>query len=194
MARAGFDPREAAKIWRLIVKEDTADPHRRMRVPFLESHPAEEVRIAALEKDAATQLTPQLEGVTGKAEFDAMVTPLRALMLADELTMRRPERTEVVLAQLHAEGRLNDAEFAYQRGEMIRLRGGTGDAERALALYRAAIAGDGVPPVGLRNFGFLLRNAGDAEGARIAFARYLDLLPDAPDRAVIEGHIQELTP
>jgi beta-barrel assembly-enhancing protease len=194
MVRAGYDPREAATVWRLIVKEDKVDPHRRIRVPFLESHPAEAQRIAALEQDAAKHLTPQLEGSIGKPEFDAMVEPLLATLLADELTMRRPERTEVVLAHLRAEGRLSDAEFAFQRGEMTRLRGGTGDAERALALYREAIAGDAVPPVGLRNFGFLLRNAGDAEGARTAFARYLDLLPDAPDRAVIEGHIQELTP
>jgi hypothetical protein len=37
----------------------------------------------------------------------------------------------------------------------------------------------------------LLRRAGDHDGAREEITRYLELVPDAPDRAVLESHLQE---
>jgi hypothetical protein len=191
MARAGYDPREAAKVWRTVLKEQAADPDKRLRIPFLESHPAEELRMKALEERAASQLTPELEGATGKDDFDAMVRPLRAMLLADELTMRRPERTDVVLRQLHAEGFLSDAEFAFESAEVLRLRDGAGDAERAIGLYREALDAGGVPAVAHRNLGLLLRRAGDAERSRAELTQYLELVPDAPDRALLESHLQE---
>lgn len=194
MARAGFDPREASKVWRMVLKEQAADPNKRLRIPVLESHPAEEARLQALEARAAQHLRPDLDGVTGKADFDAMVRPLRATLLADERTMRRPERTDVVLRQLHAEGFLTDAELAYENAEVLRLRDAAGDAARAIGFYLEALDAGGVPALAHRNLGLLLRRTGDLAGAREQIARYLELVPDAPDRAVLESHLQEPSP
>jgi predicted Zn-dependent protease len=194
LVRAGFDPREASKVWRLVLKEQSADPNERLRIPVLESHPAEESRMKALEAHAAQHLRPDLDGAIGKVEFDAMVRPLRAMLLADERTMRRPERTDVVLRQLHAEGFLSAADLAYENAEVLRLRDAPGDASRAIGFYREALDAGGVPALAHRNLGLLLRRAGDLTGARDHIARYLQLVPDAPDRAVLEGHLQESTP
>jgi len=194
LVRAGYDPREAAKVWRLVIEEQAADPNKRTRIPFLESHPAEGLRMKALEESAAKHLTPELRGVTGRAEFDAMVTPLRPMLLADERTMRRPERTDVVLRHLHAEGFLGDAELAFENAEVLRLRDAAGDAARAIGFYREALDAGGVPPIAHRNLGLLLRRTGDLARARSELTRYLELVPDAPDRAILESHIQESSP
>lgn len=194
LAGAGYDPREAAKVWRNLLKEQAADPHSRMRIPLLESHPAEEARMRALEQAAAKRMTPALEGATGEREYREAIRPLLDLMLSDEIAMRRSARTEVVLSGLLSAGHIGEAEHAYYRAELARLRDGEGDADRAVALYREAIAGDEAPPIAYRNLGLLLRRKGDAPGARECFEKYVTLVPAAPDRAVIDSYLGEALP
>jgi predicted Zn-dependent protease len=59
--------------------------------------------------------------------------------------------------------------------------------ESALSSYRRAIELDPRAAEAWRGLALVLERKGDAEEARRAFRRYLDLAPDAPDRAHVEA-------
>lgn len=61
-----------------------------------------------------------------------------------------------------------------------------GNYQGAIALLRAAISIDKGNPIIYKRLGAAYRKAGDSASASNAFRRYLELAPDAPDRAQIE--------
>jgi regulator of sirC expression with transglutaminase-like and TPR domain len=73
----------------------------------------------------------------------------------------------------------------YAEGEMYRLRGKEGDDAKALAAYEAAEASGGTPAELHRSAGLVRLRQGDRAKAVSAFARYLELRPDATDREMI---------
>jgi predicted Zn-dependent protease len=192
MAKAGYDPREVAEIWQGVLREMRADP--RLRVPFLASHPAEETRLRKMAEEAQRLLTPENARGTRTAEFDDAVRRLRVMLLGDEVAMRKHKRSEVVIARLLEAELITPAEAAFYRGELFRVRGEKGDDERAVAQYREAVAGVAPVPLAYRNLGLVLRRSGDRAGARESFQRYVELAPDANDRAMVDAYIRELTP
>jgi tetratricopeptide (TPR) repeat protein len=58
----------------------------------------------------------------------------------------------------------------------------------AIALYQAALAMDRGNPEVHRKLGLAYRDSGDQTSANRHFQSYLDLAPDAPDRAEIESY------
>ena len=64
----------------------------------------------------------------------------------------------------------------------------------AAALQAEAIQAPAAPPAAFREHGYARRAAGDDAGARDALARYLQLAPDAPDRAFVERDLASLMP
>lgn len=76
-------------------------------------------------------------------------------------------------------------------GEMFRQRGNEGDRELAIAAYRHAIEGGGAPSAAYKNLGYLLLKDGDKKAAQKYFRTYLDVEPEASDRAMIEFYLEE---
>lgn len=192
IARAGYDPREVAEIWRGIAREMKADEQHTM--VFFSSHPAPEARLREMAEQGQRLLTAQNERGTRTKEFDDAVARFRVMLLNDEVAMRKHERSLVVIERLAEAELITAAEAAFYRGELFRVRGDTGDDARAIAEYRGALAARDPLPVAHRNLGLVLRRAGDRAGAREEFQRYVELAPNANDREMVETYIQELAP
>jgi hypothetical protein len=187
-AAAGYDPGEAADVWeRLIAEKEAAeddDPF-----IFFATHPPSDERLETLRAQAAQLTAAGKAGAGREVEFRNATLAFRGGWLRDELRRREYDRMLVVLDQLTAQGiRLGELEF--YRGELYRLRADEDDDRRAIEAYRAAFAAEGAPPETHRGLAEMHRRRGDGAAARIEFAEYLRLSPDAPDRAMIETYLR----
>ena len=86
----------------------------------------------------------------------------------------------------------NDPRAYYLLGESHRRTNDPKQRDDAVGHYRKAIALDPTFADAYRGLGTQLYQAGDRGAAREAFRRYLDLAPQAKDRAYIERIIEEL--
>jgi predicted Zn-dependent protease len=184
MARAGYDPREAAKVWANLIAEVKNDEESKDRAIFFATHPEREERLETLAALAESLLPAVAEPRLGRAEHEAAIGPHRLGFLIDELQHRRYARLEPLLGMLAADG-FRTGEVRYAEGEMYRLRGKEGDDAKALAAYEAAEVSGGAPAELYRSAGLVRLRQGDRAKAVSAFARYLELLPDATDREMI---------
>ena len=99
--------------------------------------------------------------------------------------------TEVVMNRLLAEERQN-GDVLFMKGEFYRIRDESGDEDRAIEAYKAALLGDGAPPEIHRSLGLVYWDAGRNDEARASFAEYLRAAPDASDRKMVEAYVKEL--
>jgi tetratricopeptide (TPR) repeat protein len=194
MARAGYDPREAHKIWDRILKEKEADPDAE-KGPFLfATHPPSKERRDALD-DLGGKVFDKLGADTiGTEKFRAIVAPYKTELLHDEIDLRNFERS-VVLFDMLLENDPNPAEILFFKGELHRVRDDEkeGDVAAALNLYDEALATEGKPPTVIyRAMGLLHRRQGNAQAAASAFRTYLELEPDNVERPFIESIIEDL--
>ena len=74
---------------------------------------------------------------------------------------------------------------------MFRQRGEPGDDDQAMAAYRHSIEGGKPPPQAYKNLGYLCLKKGQIDEAQENFRHYLELGPDASDRAMIEFYLEE---
>ena len=192
IAGAGYDPREVSEIWAGIAREAKADKQFNT-AGFFASHPAPETRLREMAAQGQRLLTPTNERGTRTAEFHDAVGSLRPMLLSDEVSMRKHARTNVVIDRLLEAETISLEAAAFYRGELFRVRGEKGDDLLAIAQYRQAISGPEAPPAAHRNLGLVLRRSGQKELARDAFQRYVELAPDANDRAMVDAYIQELS-
>lgn len=194
MARAGYDPREAHKIWARILKEKEADPDAEQAPAIYASHPPSEERRAAL-ADLGEKVFAKLNVDTiGAERFRAIVAPYKTELLRDEIDLRNFERS-LALFDMLLENDPNPAQILYFKGELHRVRDDDkeGDATTALQFYDQSQAAQGVPPAELhRSKGLLHRRLGEREAASSAFRRYLELVPDTVERPFIETMIKQL--
>ncbi len=70
-------------------------------------------------------------------------------------------------------------------------RGDDGDQERARAAYTKSVESESAPPEAFKNLGYLYLKAGDLLQAQENFRRYLEIEPEATDRAMIEFYLEE---
>jgi predicted Zn-dependent protease len=184
MADAGYDPREAPKIWARLIREEEADEDKKSRIVFFATHPAPEERLDTLTAEAERLATAGFQGGVGVDAYDAAVLPHRAAYLRDEIDLRRFSRTEALLSMLIEDG-ANVGELQFYRGELYRLRNQDGDLDRAMEAYREAENSDGPPPELFRSIALIHLKKGESGEAREAFSRYLALQPNAEDREMI---------
>jgi predicted Zn-dependent protease len=192
IAEAGYDPREAAMVWDNLIREHEADKDRQRPSIFFSSHPTSEERRDTLKKIAEDAVATGLPGRSYQARHRAAVGPVRAVLLRDELRIRRPKSAETLLEML-AEDDFAPAETLFFQGEMYRLRNEEGDRDKAIAAYERAIAAVGAPPEAHRSLGILHLKGGDGAAARAALTKYLELRPEADDRAIILNMLSPLT-
>jgi predicted Zn-dependent protease len=190
MTRAGYDPLQAAGLWQGLIEEHEAGD-RSATVFFLSTHPGIDERIASLREQAGSVTARAGEIETGAAAFRRATAPFRDAWLRDELRRREFAESAVVLARLR-ERSPGDGLLDFYQGELLRLRAGAGDGERAIAAYRSALASGGAPPEAHRSLALVLLRAGRGAEARQSFEAYLDERPDASDRALILQQIEQL--
>lgn len=171
MERAGYAPIEAARVWSQLFEEGAAEDS-----TLFASHPAAEERAQALAAAARAH-----EGYRGEEKYREMLAPHRAAFLRDELLRGRLGESLVLLGRLPPDG-----EVLFYKGEAHRLRG---ELDQALAAYHAAEAMPAAPAELYRSMGMVLRRLGEHADAARAFARYLELKPDASDAAMVRAYL-----
>lgn len=187
MARVGYAPIEASRVWDQLITEVTAGGAKQPD-PFFATHPASTERRDTLAGIAATLAAPGGDDPTFRVRMQRAVGPSRLMLLNDQIRLRQPDRTLVLLDGLLADG-YRTGEVLYTRGEVYRLRAGDGDADKALEAYQAAAQTGEAPAECWRGMGLVHRRAGRDAKARSAFRQYLALKPDAEDRATIQSYL-----
>lgn len=192
VSQAGYDPREVAKVWENLIAERDAEPDAKDPPLFFASHPPSEERQDVLAdlgaRVAATMDAPEL----GRERFLEIVLPRRAVWMHDEVRRNRFERS-MALFDIMLDGDPNPAEILFFKGELHRVRDQDGDREAALALYARALDGTGTVPGEIhRSRGIVLARRGDGPAAAAALKRYLETVPDASDRLLVEDMIKRL--
>jgi predicted Zn-dependent protease len=190
MVRAGYDPREAAKIWEALDKERRAGKDSEPLI-FFATHPPTDERIETLKELARKTYSPDRDWTDGRQAYAKAVRPLRTTLLRDELRLRDFARTQVLLERLLA-AEPASGQLHFFQGELYRLRNDDGDPARALESYERALATGGAPPETNRAAGLLLMRHGAKEQARAAFDRYLTEAPEAEDKAMIHAYLEQL--
>lgn len=190
MVKAGYDPREASKIWEALLKERAALKESGPPI-FFATHPSTEERVDTLKALAQRALGTGSNARIGREEYLAATLPLRATLLRDELRRREFAGCQVLLERLF-ESRVGLGELHYFQGELYRLRNEAGDTDRAIAAYQKAVEQADAPPETYRGLGLLFTRAGEKEKARAAFDRYLRERPDADDRAMVRAYLEQL--
>lgn len=188
MVRAGYDPREAAKIWQRVIRLKNATPDMPQYNAFLATHPASDERDKAL-MDLATTVENSGELRTGRHAHREALKDIWFDLFRDELANRQYSATLELLDMLAEDGN-PPAYVHFIRGEVYRLRGNDGDMDLALSEYRKSAAEDLTPAELYRSQGLLLKRQGRITEARASLKTYLQLVPDAPDRAIIESMTQ----
>lgn len=184
----GYDPYQAAPIWRRLIAEAEAAADDTGGSVFFASHPAPEERAETLEKLAEESAA---KGETHEARYLEAILPIRKQLFRDELRSRRFDRLQVVLDQ-HFESAARVGELHYIQGELYRLRGEDGDAALAIDAYRRALAQDGAPPESHRDLGLMLMKKQQTGEALDQLRAYLEAAPKAEDRAMVMSYISEM--
>lgn len=188
MAKAGYDPREAALIWRNLLSEVKADPE---TDPTKESvlfatHPPMEERQTTLAEMASKLPT----GVTNEEAWIKRTAPFRRAWLNEEVKRAKPAESLVLLKRL-IERSPKEADFPYARAEVYRLRAKEGDADLALKDYQTAQSLGNEPAETHRGLGMIYRERKQVAQAKTSFARYLELAPEASDFLMIKSYVEE---
>lgn len=184
MRQAGYDTREAAKVWDNLRLELAAvhggDPSKRN--PLFASHPGSDERSATLRLLAGADSPAYV----GEAEHRRALAGLQTALLDDELKRGQTAETLALMDRLvqRDPGR---ADLLYTRGEARRLRAGEGDLDLAREDFERAIALGSEPAEVHRALGYLHRSRDDTDRSREAFGRYVEKAPSAPDVAMIKS-------
>jgi regulator of sirC expression with transglutaminase-like and TPR domain len=105
------------------------------------------------------------------------------MLLDDQVKLNDPGASLYIIRNLAADGW--NGLLRFYEGETIRLRGRRGDRELAAQSYASAVGLPDAPPEAWRMHGHALLQAGRREEGRSALARYLQLVPNAPDAAMV---------
>ena len=185
LVAAGYDPREAPKLFKLMMDEVAAsgddEPF------FFSTHPALKDRYdnyLRLSKDAA----PPQDAPPDR--YLATFAALRLASLKAEVSMARCKQVIALLKQPERRGDYPPY-VDYYLGEAYRLRGEKGDHELMQAAYLKAIAAAPEFAPAYRALGMQLLKAGAYEDAERRLEKYLALAQDAADRRYAQLYLEE---
>jgi predicted Zn-dependent protease len=185
IAQAGYDPMQMSDIWQQLIGEEEASARYRRkfrrRGSIFDTHPSSEARMADLRADA---LELRVAGRTyddHRERYLATIGSIRPTLLDDQVKLNDPGASQYLIETLAKDGW--NGLLRFYEGEVWRLRNRHGDDIRAAQGYAAAVAYPDAPADAWRWHGISLMKAGRAAEAKSAFARYLNMKPDAPDAA-----------
>ena len=187
-AAAGYDLAAAPVLYRRLLAWSAAEGGKQ-RPAFYASHPRLQERIESSQKLAEAPGAPRAGARDAEAYQArtalALIENARLELSAGHLDFAR-EQAERFLAL-----RPRDAAGHLALGEVARRDSGPGSAAAAAASYRRALELDPGVARAWRGLGLVLWKTGERAEARRAFARYLELAPDAPDRAHVRTYLDE---
>lgn len=187
MTQAGYTPIAASEVWQQLSEEQKADPNPKNESVMFATHPSNDERMNTLRTKA------EESGVKGEAfaeRYRERIRGIRFMLLEDELRLRQYERSLVLLQRLQKEAP-GDGELIYFEAETYRLRDKDGDRTLAETTYERALQATDAPPQAWRSLGLVQRRDGRQEAAQQSFKKYLDLRPDAEDRAIILSYMEK---
>ncbi len=180
----GYDPIAGADLWARLKREEDTRKYQRRGVVFA-SHPATDERMSDIRIAAEAMPNPPRE--RRRDAYRAAMRPFMAHWLDEELGRRRYASSLLVIGELLADSPAEDhGLLTFYLGEAHRRRNAAGDRTKAAELYARAITLPGAPAATWREHGFALRDAERKPEAAAALKRYLDLAPQAEDRAFVQ--------
>jgi predicted Zn-dependent protease len=148
---------------------------------IIESHPA-------MADDVPVDATA---AAAREARYRDAVRAARLDYLKLAVETDRQKSVIAMLAPAFASGDCEPA-AAFWLGEAYRLRGDEGDVERALRTYRWVLERAPQLAVAWRGIGEIQHRAGANDEAADAFARYLEVAPEATDAEAVRAELARL--
>jgi predicted Zn-dependent protease len=194
---AGYPPGAAAEVWTQLIGERKASADERRKKykdkarSAFSTHPPTDERMQDLTESAAAleKEHPGEHYDARRSEWLAAVTPLRAMLLEEQVKLNDPGASLYMLNSLAQDGW--DGTLRYYQGEVYRLRSDPGDDNLARTAYAAAVQAPNPPPEAYRMHGYALLQAGQRDAAREALTHYLDLAPQASDAEMVRFSLQQ---
>jgi predicted Zn-dependent protease len=190
LADAGYDPMAMSETWEQLIGElDLSAKYRRKKrerdFSLFATHPSPEARMADLKISAAEVRQAGKSYDAYRPRYLAALASIRPMLLDDQVKLNDPGASQYVINTLAKDGW--NGLLRFQEGEIWRLRNSQSkdDELRAAQGYAAAILYPDAPPDAWRWHGIMLMKQGRTVEARSAFARYLQLAPNAPDAALV---------
>lgn len=181
LAAAGYDVTQAPVTFEHLLAEvealDIDEPY------FFSTHPALEDRIVSF--DELVQQHGATNGYRGEQAYRVQIAALQLELLQDYLELGQYQSVLLILGRPDAFEHYPLSAWFYL-GEAYRLRNGEGDPARSAEAYVTAIQQVPEFAPSWRAMGLHYMKQGEAGEADRHFIRYLELQPDAPDRAYIE--------
>ena len=190
MFEAGYDPFEAARVWKNIIDEEEAAKRGKLHGSlFFATHPAPENRLVTLDSYARILTAGKTDqGEKAAERFMRYMMPYWRTLLEDELRLNQSGKTEFILDNLIA-GDVVPGVVHFYKGELYRQRKETGDTNLARQHYQQALQADYFLPETYRSLGLLQLKEKRMPEARENLKRYLAASPDAEDREMIEYYL-----
>lgn len=192
MVAAGYDPREAPQVFRLLLEEEDniVEPY------YYGSHPRLEERLASYEEYLAQwqRENPEPVGLRGTND-DEYGRHVVALLLANGRLDRQLGRHSLAQRTVSRHVSLAPTSVEGYRllGDLYRRGGhGRGNLVSAAEAFERALDLEPQDQAAHRELGLLYRDLGDSARARSELERYIALEPDAVDRPIIESYLEEL--
>ena len=194
---AGYPPEAAGEVWAQLISERKASARERntrykdKSLSMLSTHPPNEDRMRDLTETAASlaRASPDVPRNARRDEWLAAVTPLRPMLLEEQVKLNDPGASLYLLQSLAQDGW--DGQLRYFEGEVYRLRGDAGDDVRATQAYAAAVAFANAPAEAYRAHGYAQLRAGEREAGRQSLSRYLQLAPQAADAEMVRFSLSQ---
>lgn len=187
MVRAGYDPREAPKLFYELKREKEEEGIAESF--FYASHPRIQERIDTYETLVRTEFAGR-GGVTNADVFRRKTHRLVVHNAQLDLKAGRFAQAQRAAAKAVAV-RPADARGHFLLGEVFRQKGSEGDAARAVEAYRKAISLDGSYADPQKGLGMVHYKRGEKPLCRKAFQSYLSLAPRAADRPYVEEFLKQ---
>jgi predicted Zn-dependent protease len=190
LAETGYDPMAMSETWQQLIGElKLSAKYRGKRwrrdLNIFETHPSPEARMADLKISAAEVRQPGRIYNAHRERYLAAIGQLRPTLLDDQVKLNDPGATLYIVETLAKDGW--NGLLRFYEAEIWRLRNSNsrGDEPRAAEGYAAAVMYPDAPPDAWRWHGIMLLKQGRSAEARAAFARYLQLAPNAPDAPLV---------
>ncbi len=191
IANAGYDPHASYRVWlNILAEEEAAAVKREDHGMFSRTHPDSEDRARYLQSWVTSRYGPPDQETVRDERLLQILNNNYLMLMEDQIDTNRFGRSQDLLER-HAAMGVDPSLVRFFYGEMFRQRGNEGDRELAIAAYRHAIEGGGAPSAAYKNLGYLLLKDGDKKAAQKYFRTYLDVEPEASDRAMIEFYLEE---
>ena len=112
------------------------------------------------------------------------------MLMEDQVDTNRFGRTEAMLER-HREIGVREQLVSFFHGEIFRQRNEPGDLDSTITAYKLAVQGDYPVPEAYLNLGYIYLKLGDLPQGQYNFRKYLELEPEADDRAMIEFYLED---